>query len=54
MTEFTARVGKGGLITIPSKEREMQNLQDGDLVKFEVVKHKKQDGEVVYDKHNHE
>ena len=47
MTEFTTRVSSGGIINIPQHVEDMNEFEKDDLLTLKVVKHKKQNGEVV-------
>lgn len=46
MSKFTAKVASGGLLNIPQNFEDMYDIEKGDLLELEVVKHKKEDGEV--------
>lgn len=48
MTTFTASISSGGLVNIPQNVREMNDFEHGDLLELKVVKHKKENGEVVH------
>lgn len=37
MTEFTAKIVRGGMITLPIEIRQTQKLKEGDYVRLELL-----------------
>lgn len=47
--EFTAEVSSGGILNIPKTFADMNDIEQGDKLEVQVKRHKKSDGETVYE-----